>query len=266
MSAFLDETGLKRVWGKAKGYFLPLTGGTITGDLTIADKSDTERSNIYIHGSTLDSTLETFASRDEIKADVVAGEGMFALINANAIQTGSLKADIIQTGTLMVGGVALNFDDKISLIDGNSLKKDSVTKDSLSSTIKEDLSKISDLSDAQSGFVNSVDLLNTSFEELNGEVTNIGSKTAYIEIGVDEEDTPIMLLGKKDSAFKVQITNKEIDFLQNTNKLAYINGNAMYIHNATVTNNLSMKDSSAEKGFIWKKRDSGNLGLRWTDD
>lgn len=263
MAAFLDETGLKRVWNKAKSFFLPLTGGTIKGDLIIEDKSDTERSNIYIHNSTLDEMLDTLVSKEEIKADVIAAEGMFALINANAIQTGILKADIIQTGAITVGGVTLNFDDIFATVDGSILITGTVKRDSLADEVANELDN---LADTQREFAKSVDLLSQNFEGLNSDVTNIESKTAYIEIGESKEGTPIMLLGSSESPFKVQITNEEIDFLLNSGKLAYINGNAMYIRNATVTNNLSMKDSNADKGFIWKKRDNGNLGLRWTDD
>ena len=42
---FLDNTGLSHVWTKLKAFFLPLTGGTITGNLTV--NGTMKRSTIY---------------------------------------------------------------------------------------------------------------------------------------------------------------------------------------------------------------------------
>ena len=39
--AFLNETGLNYLWSKLKQKFLPLTGGTLSGDLTASRPSAT---------------------------------------------------------------------------------------------------------------------------------------------------------------------------------------------------------------------------------
>lgn len=43
--AFLDETGLRYLWGKLKQRFLPLSGGTLTGGLTAGSLTSTGRTS-----------------------------------------------------------------------------------------------------------------------------------------------------------------------------------------------------------------------------
>ena len=43
--AFLDETGLRYLWGKLKQKFLPLSGGTLTGGLTAGSLTSTGRTS-----------------------------------------------------------------------------------------------------------------------------------------------------------------------------------------------------------------------------
>lgn len=52
---FLDNVGLSHVWKKIKAYFLPLTGGTLSGDLTV--NGNLKRSQIY--GTPTDSDVPT---------------------------------------------------------------------------------------------------------------------------------------------------------------------------------------------------------------
>lgn len=52
---FLDNTGLSHVWTKLKAFFLPLTGGTITGNLTV--NGTLKRGTIY--GTPADTDVPT---------------------------------------------------------------------------------------------------------------------------------------------------------------------------------------------------------------
>ena len=49
-----------------------------------------------------------------------------------------------------------------------------------------------------------------------------------------------LLIAKSDSAFKVEITNTALNFLQGTTPIAWVNGNSMFITDATITNSLKI--------------------------
>ncbi len=92
-------------------------------------------------------------------------------------------------------------------------------------------------------------------------VDSIEKKTAYITMSTDDTGTPCIELGKADNPFKLRITNTSVDFLENGTKIAYVSNQTLYIERAIIKNELQIGDGS---GFIWRKRENGNLGLRWT--
>lgn len=48
MATFLDETGFRTLWSKVKSTFLPLSGGTVTGDVNFL--GNTKISNLNCIG------------------------------------------------------------------------------------------------------------------------------------------------------------------------------------------------------------------------
>lgn len=92
-------------------------------------------------------------------------------------------------------------------------------------------------------------------------VDSIEKKTAYITMSTDETGAPCIELGKSDNPFKLRITNTSVDFLESGTKIAYVSNQNLYIERAIIKNELQIGESS---GFIWRKRENGNLGLRWT--
>lgn len=89
---------------------------------------------------------------------------------------------------------------------------------------------------------------------------DIAKKTAYINMTTDDKQRPVLELGKQDNPFKVRITNESIDFMEGTNKIAYITNQKLYIRSSVVTDQMQIGDDI--DGFSWKKRENGNLGLR----
>lgn len=89
---------------------------------------------------------------------------------------------------------------------------------------------------------------------------DIAKKTAYINMSTDDDGNPCIELGKVGNDFKVRITNTAIDFMQGSQKIAYITNQSLYIQSSVVTDELKIGDDT---GFIWKKRSNGNMGLRW---
>ena len=100
----------------------------------------------------------------------------------------------------------------------------------------------------------------TVINAINGLVDDIAEKTAYINMTTDDGGSPCIELGESTSDFKLRITNTSIDFMQGTNKIAYITNESLYIQSSVVTDDFKI---GAGAGFIWKRRSNGNMGLRW---
>ncbi len=107
------------------------------------------------------------------------------------------------------------------------------------------------------GDVNEVSNLTNKVNQL---ANDIAKKTAYVNIGTDENGQPCIELGNTDSEFKVRITNTSIDFMQGGLKIAYITNRALYIQMSVVTDSMQIGEKPA---YIWKKRSNGNMGLRF---
>ena len=107
-------------------------------------------------------------------------------------------------------------------------------------------------------------------EELQEQISKLDTKTAYISIGQDDEGKPTIILGSNDSEFKVRITNKSIDFMKNDEVIAFANGNAFFNLKTVIQNDVQIGGGLASDGktfvgpgFIWKTRESGNMGLTY---
>lgn len=122
----------------------------------------------------------------------------------------------------------------------------------------------------QSSLNNAVDNLETLSEtvyEANEAITNLNDlandlakKTAYIIMSTDDDGNPCIELGKEGSDFRLRITNTSVDFMEGSSNIAYVNNQSLYIERAIINNELQI---GAGNGFIWKRRDNGNMGLRW---
>ena len=100
-----------------------------------------------------------------------------------------------------------------------------------------------------------------AIQKLNASVNTLLGPAAYIREGTvkdaDGSELPCLELGKEGSAFKVRITNKEIQFIDDQSIPAYISNQKLMIEKAEVDNELRFGN------FIWKKRSNGNMGLTW---
>ena len=107
-------------------------------------------------------------------------------------------------------------------------------------------------------------------QELQDQISKLDTKTAYISIGQDDEGKPTIILGSNDSEFKVRITNKSIDFMKNDEVIAFANGDAFFNLKTVIQNDVQIGGGLASDGktfvgpgFIWKTRESGNMGLTY---
>ena len=68
-------------------------------------------------------------------------------------------------------------------------------------------------------------------------------------------------LGKTGNSFKTEITNTEMAFTENSEKVAYISNSDMYITRARVTDTLSV--GTTENGYFDFVTMAGGLALKW---
>ena len=97
-------------------------------------------------------------------------------------------------------------------------------------------------------------------KELEKQISALSGRTAYINASTDSQGRPVITLGATDSPFKVQITNEAINFIQNGQIIAYANGQKFYNLRTVVQQDVQIGNGP---GFIWRTRDSGNMGLTW---
>lgn len=96
---------------------------------------------------------------------------------------------------------------------------------------------------------------NTSTLEDN--INYLKEKTEYIAVGTDDDGNPYIELGKKDSDFKLRITNEKLEFYDGSRAPAYISNQKLMIRKAEVIDELQFGN------FVWAKRPNGNMGLTW---
>ena len=97
-------------------------------------------------------------------------------------------------------------------------------------------------------------------DDLNEAINNVESRTAYINAFQDQQGNPYIILGAEDSPFQVRITNTSIDFLQNGEVIAYANGQAFFNLRTVVQQDVQI---GLGPGYIFKTRESGNMGLTY---
>lgn len=152
--------------------------------------------------------------------------------------------------------------DNISTLVTDAAGKSMMTQTSSGWTF--DMSKIQNGINKNANEINSIagNLHNAekTIDDINANVKNLLDTSAYISIGQDDDGNPRLELGKKDSPFRVAISNTSIDFLEGTDKIAYISNKQLYIYSSVVTDELKIGDST---GYIWKRRANSHLGLRY---
>ena len=119
---------------------------------------------------------------------------------------------------------------------------------------------ISDAAEQISSVGSDLDKAEQIIDETKSLVEALDQKTAYIQMSQDDEGNPLLILGRTDNDFRVQISNTSVDFMQGSSRVAYVSNRSLYIETAVIKNELRIGEAP---GFIWKTRDNGNMGLRW---
>ena len=119
---------------------------------------------------------------------------------------------------------------------------------------------VSDALDSVSEIHGDITDTNAAVDSLKNEVDSLKETNAYVRISQDENGDPCIVLGREDSDFQLRITNTSMDFMQGTEKIAYLTNHQLYIQSSVVTDELKI---GAGAGYIWKKRSNNHLGLRY---
>lgn len=101
---------------------------------------------------------------------------------------------------------------------------------------------------------------NSTIQNVKDLANDLAEKTAYIVMTTDDSGNPCIELGKSDNDFKLRITNESIDFMDGSSRIAYVSNQMLYITKAVIKDELQIGEGS---GYVWKKRSSGNMGLRY---
>ena len=102
--------------------------------------------------------------------------------------------------------------------------------------------------------------LGDSTSDLDQNINYLKEKTEYISVGTDDYGNPYIELGKKDSDFKLRITNEKLEFYDGSRAPAYISNQKLMIRKAEVIDELRFGN------FVWAKRPNGNMGLTWGEE
>ena len=102
--------------------------------------------------------------------------------------------------------------------------------------------------------------LEGAIDTVEKNINYLAEKTEYISVGTDDDGNPYIELGKKDSDFKLRITNEKLEFYDGSSTPAYISNQKLMIKKAEVIDELRFGN------FVWAKRPNGNMGLTWGEE
>lgn len=102
--------------------------------------------------------------------------------------------------------------------------------------------------------------LEDTIDTVDQNINYLAEKTEYISVGTDDDGNPYIELGKKDSDFKLRITNEKLEFYDGQSTPAYISNQKLMIKKAEVIDELQFGN------FVWRKRSNGNMGITWGEE
>ncbi|MHC5188524.1 hypothetical protein ACYSNL_01895 [Enterococcus cecorum] len=172
------------------------------------------------------------------------------------------KADATEERVTVAESTLKQLSDSISMLvtDSNGSSMMTQTSDGWTFNIGAITNAIDNASNNIDRLTSSLSQANHTINNLNNLANDLSKKTAYINMTTDDTGSPCIELGKVGNAFKVRITNTSVDFIEGSSKITYVSNQALFIEKAIIKNELQIGES---RGFIWKTRSNGNLGLRW---
>lgn len=244
-----------------------IEAGTLKADKLVVKGSDGLYYKLNIEGGATvseqvsDEDLQNGLSGDiivakSITAGKVAVDDLVAFdatiggfhITDNSIYSGN-KAALANKDS----GIYFDKDGQISIGDGNDYLryfKDEKGEHKLEVSASSILMKLGD----------NTSTLEDAVDNVDQNINYLKEKTEYIAVGKDDDGNPYIELGKKDSDFKLRITNEKLEFYDGSSTPAYISNRKLMIKKAEVIDELRFGN------FVWAKRPNGNMGLTWGEE
>ena len=209
--------------------------------------------NIYCINNSLNSTLScmyngTYTGRVDELGDIITDKDLSENVDNLNARIDAAESVIEQLSNMISHLVT----------DANGESLMTQTSDGWTFNMSDINGNLNAIKDAMLNMKNDQGESNSALEKLAGLVNDVANKTAYITMARDENGDPCIELGKTDSSFKVRITNKTIDFLEGSARIAYASNNTFYSETIIVKKNLQIGEGP---GFTWSTRGNGNCGL-----
>ena len=255
-----------RVAGELVGVTIKgdiIEGGTVIADKLVVKGSDGLFYKLNTNGITttaeqteyksLSGTVITAKSISAEKVDVDDLVAFEATIGGFNITKDAIYSGKKQSAENTTSGIYLDKEGQLSVGDSKDYLryfKDEKGEYKLEISASSILMKLGGSSSNLEGAIDTV--------EKN--INYLAEKTEYISVGTDDDKNPYIELGKKDSDFKLRITNEKLEFYDGSSTPAYISNQKLMIRKAEVIDELQFGD------FVWRKRSNGNMGLIWGEE
>ena len=264
----IDDLTFKdgRVVGKLVGVTIKgdiIEGGTVVADKLVVKGSDGLFYKLNTDGITttaeqteynsLSGTVITAKSITAEKVDVGDLVAFDATIGGFNITKNAIYSGKKQSAENTTEGIYLDKEGQLSVGDSNDYLryfKDENGEYKLEVSASSILMKLG----------GSASNLKDTIDNVEQNINYLAEKTEYISFGKDDDGNPYIELGKKDSDFKLRITNEKLEFYDGSSTPAYISNRKLMIKKAEVIDELRFGN------FVWAKRPNGNVGLTWGEE
>lgn len=279
-----DVTLAGNLLRKAKARIAELAKGVTSMELTIVDESDTGadigdiRARMYVrciskpHG--IDGTYLCLSRT----RDYLDPSGNTITIGAAGVRLTSQSAKQDQNITSIEDdllGQTSKIEDMASKVEQIPALQENIrecyseitkTSEEINLSVREEFISRSELETVQKDFETSITQNSTEirmdFTAITDEIReNVSTNQLLLEEYIRFKGA-LIELGKVGSAFTAELSNEELAFKENGQKIAYISNQSLVITNAEIRNKLSLGNES-RGWFDFIPRTNGNLSIKW---
>jgi hypothetical protein len=296
----LDGYGTSEIWDdvtlpgnllrKANARLADLVKGITSIELTIIDESDTGADIGDIHARMYVECISkphgihgTYLCISRTR-DYLNPAGNTITIGANGITLSSSAVKQDQNISLLedeIVGQTAKVEDISNKIDNASNTVDSLkvniqecyseiakTSNEIMSTVSNTYIEKSELQSIQQDFQSSITQNSSEIRmDFTAITDEIKGNVAYNQELLEEYirfKGALIELGRVGNAFSAELSNEELAFKENGQKIAFISNNSLVITNAEIRNKLSL-GNEGRGWFDFIPRTNGNLSIKWRD-
>lgn len=140
------------------------------------------------------------------------------------------------------------------------------TSEDIKSTVRDTYISKSELEIIQQDFQSSITQnsgeIRMDFTAVTDEIKNNAAKNQQFLEEYIRFKGALIELGKIGNAFTAELSNEELSFKENGQKIAYISNQQLYITNAQIRSKLSL-GTNGQGWFDFIPRANGNLSIKW---